>query len=149
MFVSLISNALSHYQFTAVPVVISVYPDEQFSYTVDEGNSVTFECTATGIPDPEITWRRNEMAFNSSDPRVTIGNMPTIIEAMRDSDNKTVFQVTQTLTLNTTMDSDSGMYESVAMNHVGQDSSFFELIVQGDYCCCSMVVVKFKQPGEI
>ena len=123
-----------------VPVVISVYPNGQLTYTVNEGNSVTFKCTATGIPDPEITWRRDEMAFNSSDPRVTIGSMPTIIEVMRDSDNETVFEVTQTLTLNTTMDSNSGMYECVAMSDVGQDSSFYELIVQGDYCCCSMFV---------
>ena len=141
MYLSLTSNTLPHYQFTVVPVVISVYPDGQLTYTVNEGNSVTFECTATGIPDPEITWRRNGMAFNSSDQRVTIGSMPSIMEVMRDSDNETVFEVTQTLTLNTTMDSDSGMYECVAMNDVGQDSSSFELIVQGDYCCCSIVVV--------
>ena len=145
MYLSLISNALSHYQFTVVPVVTSVYPDGQLTYTVNEGNSVTFECTTTGIPDPEITWMRNGMAFNSSDQRVMIRSMPTIMEVMRDSDNETVFEVTQTLTLNTTMDSDSGMYECVAMNDVGQDSSFFELIVQGDYCCCSMVVVAIIQ----
>ena len=141
MYLSLTSNTLPHYQFTVVPVVISVYPDGQLTYTVNEGNSVTFECTATGIPDPEIIWRKNGMAFNSSVPRVTIGSMPTIVQVMRDSDNETVFEVTQTLTLNTTMDSDSGMYECVAMNNVGQDSSFFELIVQGDYYCYSMVVV--------
>ena len=117
-----------------VPVVASVYPDGQTNYTVNEGNSVTFECIATGIPAPEITWRRNGMAFNSSDSRVTIGNMPNTMEVMRDSDNETVFEVTQTLTLNTTMDSDSGMYECVAMSDVGEDSGFFELIVQSEYC---------------
>ena len=122
-----------------VPVVTSVYPDGQTTYTVNEGNFVMFECTATGIPAPEITWRRNGVAFNSSDSRVTIGNMPTTMEVMRDRDNETVFEVTQTLTLNTTMDSDSGMYECVAMNDFGEDSGFFELIVQGEYCSSMLV----------
>lgn len=114
---------------TVVPMVTSVYPEvEQMNYTVNASNPVTFSCTATGIPAPMISFRRNGAMLFSDLPAA-----PTTVMVMRDSDNERVFQVTQTLLLNTTMDADSGMYECLASNGVGNNSAIFELIVQGEF----------------
>ena len=78
------------------------------NYTVNEGNSVIFECSATGIPAPEITWFRNGSELNSTtDSRVTVGNASDPMSFVR-GDSETVFEVSRTLTLDNTMDSDSG-----------------------------------------
>ena len=120
--------------FTVIPVVTSLYPEmNQMNYTVDEGNSITFECTATGIPAPEITWLRNGMELNStSDPRITFETASTPMDIIRD-DGETVQEVTRNMTLSNTVDEDSGSYVCMATNVAGSGSDTFEVIVQGMY----------------
>ena len=105
------------------------------NYTVNEGNSVTFECTATGIPAPEITWLRNGVELNSiSDNRVMLDNASNPVGFVRMDDGEVLSQVTRSLTLTDTMDSDSAAtYTCVASNAAmpGVDMMDFELIVQG------------------
>ena len=115
-----------------VPVVTSVYPEaNQMNYTVDEGNSLTFECTATGIPAPEITWLRDGVELNSiSDPRINFGIASRPIDVSRD-DNETVLEVTCTLTLANAVDEDSGSYVCMATSIAGSGNDTFEGIVQG------------------
>ena len=122
-------------QHPVVPVVTSVYPEmNQMSYTIDEGNSVTFECTATGIPAPEITWLRNGVELNStSDPRITFGTASTPMDVSRD-DNETVQEVTRDLILSSIADEDSGSYVCMATNVAGSGNDTFEVIVQGVLC---------------
>ena len=117
---------------TVVPVVTSVYLEvDQMSYTVDEGNSVIFECTATGIPAPEITWLKDGVELNSiSDPRITFGFASDPMDFSRD-DGETVLGVTRNLTLANTVDEDSGSYVCMATNIAGNDNDTFEVIVQG------------------
>ena len=118
------------------PAITNVYPDvDQMNYTVNEGNSVIFECTATGIPAPEITWLRNGVELNSiSDNRVMLGNVSNPVGFVRMDDGEVLSQVTRSLTLTDTMDSDSAAtYTCVASNAAmpGVDMMNFELIVQG------------------
>ena len=103
------------------------------NYTVDEGNSLTFECTATGFPAPEITWLRDGVELNStSDPRIKFGIACDPMDVSRD-DNKTVVEVTRNLNLTDIVDEDSGSYVCVATNIAGSRNDTFEVIVQGIY----------------
>ena len=111
------------------PTVTSVYPEMIQNYTVNEGNSVIFECSATGIPAPVITWLRNGRELNSAtDSRVTIRNASAPISFIR-GDSETVLEVSRTLTLDNTVDSDSGLYECRATNVAGTNADSFEVIV--------------------
>ena len=96
---------------------------------------VTFECTATGIPGPNITWRRDNDSseFNNTlEPRVTLG-MQTIPEPVSTSIG-TIFTVSRQLNLSNTVDSDSGVYFCQASNgkaDILNVETPFELFVAG------------------
>ena len=97
------------------------------SYTVNESEPVTFECTATGIPDPDVEFNLSSIAS-----RVQVGGPSSPIEVARMSDGEMVYQVTRTAMITSTVDSDSGVYECIATSDIpGMDSAQFELIVQG------------------
>ena len=97
------------------------------NYTVNESEPVTFECTAAGIPAPDIYFN-----FTSITSRVQVSVPSSPIEVTRMSDGEMVYQVTQTATIASTVDSDSGVYECIVTNDIpGMDSVQFELIVQG------------------
>ena len=94
-------------------------------YVTNETSPVTFQCTATGIPSPSIIWLKGGTALSSSsDPRITLGSLS---EQLLPSG---VYQVTQTLTIINTTDSDSGSYLCVGNNDAGSDTDQFQLIVQ-------------------
>ena len=118
-------------------MVISVYPDpSQMNYTVDMGDVVTFQCVATGIPAPSITWFRNGTELSNS--RVTLGDLSE--STAMDGDGEMILQTSRTLNLSMTQDNDSGSYECRASNDAtpGEDSESFEVIVQSKYlACCS------------
>ena len=99
------------------------------NYTVNENEPVTFECTATGIPAPDIQFN---FSIETSYIQVSVPSSP--IEVTRMSDGEMVYQVTRTAVITSTVDSDSGVYECIATNDIpGMDSEQFELIVQGMY----------------
>ena len=117
------------------PEVTNVYPDlSQMNYTVNEGNTANFSCTATGIPAPSITWLRNGTELNSSDPRVTFNDLSSPVSVMND-DGEMVYSVTRTFMLSMSRDEDSGIYECTASNEAtpGIDTMQFDLIVQSEY----------------
>ena len=62
-------------------------------YTVNETETVTFECTATGVPVPVITWNRNGVELSGN--RVIVSN-PTPASYNR-RDGEVVQIVTRTL----------------------------------------------------
>ena len=134
------------YLFLVSPMVTSVYPDpSQMNYTVNMGDVVTFQCVATGIPAPSITWFRNGNEFNSSTNfRVTLSD-PSEATSVADVDNaeETIFQTSHTLNLSMTEDGDSGSYEcrvsNVAMS--GEDSEPFDLIVQSKIPCAHVFFI--------
>ena len=113
---------------TVLPVITNVYPEVgQMNYTVNESDPVTFECTATGIPAPDIEF--NFMVI-ATDVQVSVPSSP--VEVTRMFDGEMVFQVTRTAVITSTVDSDSGVYECIATNDIpGMEKNQFELIVQG------------------
>ena len=114
-----------------------VVPVENFTYTFDEGLTVIFECSASGIPAPTITWFRlvgnMPTEYNRFvDSRVSISDPSMINSSYEPPDGRgTVFLVTSLLTLSGSNDSDSGMYSCQAGNQFGNVTRQFGLIVQG------------------
>ena len=112
-----------------------ITPVENFVYTVNETNPVIFECSASGIPAPTISWFR--VVLNVS--TVLVENSHILI-SMPQVDNTyelpggrgTAFLVTSTLTMPATQDEDSGQYACQAVNEFGNETREFELIVQGE-----------------
>ncbi len=113
------------------PVVTSVYPDStQLNYTVNMGDPVTFQCVATGIPAPTITWFRNGTELMNT----RVGVNPPNVTSVLDGIGETIYQSTRTLTLDMTKDNDSGVYECRASNAAipGENMMPFELIVRSE-----------------
>ena len=119
---------------TLSPSVIPniTFPLDDQVYTVNKTDPVTFTCSATGIPPPEITWMRNGLVVDeSTEPHISLNfsNPETISTADGD-----IYLVTHTLTISSTRNGDSDNYTCVASNentvtpNVTQD---FELVVQG------------------
>ena len=117
--------------FPVVPEITE--PGVETVVTVNEGMTATFECTATGIPGPTITWRRmNSTNEFTEDSRVVLGE-PTPPQPVT-TPNGTIFSVTRQLNLTTTRDSDSGFYFCQASG--GEEDILnvelpFELFVRG------------------
>ena len=106
------------------------FPVDSTVYVVNETDPVTFTCSATGIPPPEINWMRNGMPISNA--RVTLSN-PTMPE-LYPTDGGNIFLVSRNLTLANTMDADSGTYTCVASNGnavTPSDTQDFELFVNG------------------
>ena len=123
-----LSFSLSLYLSVVPPMIQTVHPvPGQMVYTVNETETVTFQCSATGIPGPSISWSRNGVEL--SGPRVMFGDsIPTNIS--RGSDGEYVWLVNRTIQLANTRDDDSGTYTCNATNSAGDDYEPFELIVQ-------------------
>ena len=77
------------------------------STTVEEGEDIIFNCTATGQPQPVITWKKSE------------GFLPQ---------RRTIIRDAELTILNVSVD-DSGLYVCTGTNAVGSNSSAVELSV--------------------
>ena len=107
-----------------------IFPNGSFAgYVVNVTDAVTFECTATGIPPPNIQWSRDGMLLSSgvmlSEPSQTLVSAPM--------GTGMIYQVERMLTFDT-IANDTGTYTCEASNinevrpTVAQNSTLF---VQG------------------
>ena len=107
---------------------------ENFIYIANETNSILFECSASGIPAPTISWFRisqNTSAILTNGPRSLIPS-PQVDSTYELADGRgTAVLVTSTLTIPVTQDEDSGQYTCQAVNNFGNETREFGLIVQG------------------
>ena len=101
-----------------------------FVYTVNETEVAIFECTATGIPPPTISWYRNGTELREDlDPRITLSNHSEPLFVSRDGE--VIYSISRSLMLANTRDDDSAIYTCLASNTVDGSYQQFELIVQG------------------
>ena len=109
------------------------FPPDGHTFYTNEFTPAVFQCTATGIPAPEISWYRNGTVLNNStDACVTLSEASVSMVA---TDGGDVYQVSRTLTVDNAMDSDSGNYTCVADNGNAVQPSVsqeFELFFRGE-----------------
>ena len=123
---------------------------------VNEGQNVTFSCSAFGVPAPSLSWRKDGMELSpSSDSRVfLLPEVTTQVDYMGP-----VYRNTRMLTFtnvigNDTRNTPGDMYHCVAINTVGAGNNTkkaeavgnFSLFVRGTYvpsvtCVCTALIV--------
>ena len=112
--------------------------------TVNESASATFQCTATGIPAPVISW------FMGTEELITAGSgdvlesltsridIQDLEESLYLTAGGNVSSVQSNLTISSTVGNDSGQYSCNASNMVGismrqaDDGESTTLFVQGE-----------------
>ena len=111
--------------FTLNVVAVPTVSLEMSSYFVDESDSVTFQCTSTGVPEPVIYWYRNGSLLNDTSRFIASQNETFNSSAM-------IYSITGSLMLIDALVTDSGNdYSCVATNSVGSSAVIFSLTV---YC---------------
>ena len=102
-------------------------------YVVNETFSVTFMCTATGIPAPDIQWMRESMTLNPSN-NSSFAQRIELSSPVVDEPERSVASVTRTVTISDTVEGDRGNYSCVGTNVAegGTDEETFELFIQGN-----------------
>ena len=111
-----------------------VYPPENSVITVDQFQPATFDCSATGIPPPQISWTRSHNGGSISLTSMTSIDIcqPIQMDNYVLVDGRGMaFRVNRLLVLNETEDRDNGVYSCVGSNIAGNDSREFQLVVQG------------------
>ena len=111
-----------------------ITPVENFIYTVNETNPITFECSASGIPAPTISWFRVNQTVSTmlTNGIRSLISPPQVDNTYELPDGRgTAFLVTSTLTISVTQDEDSGQYACQAINDFGNETREFMLVVQG------------------
>ena len=102
-----------------------------FNYTVNSSDPVTFQCTASGIPPPLITFYNSYGPLSFVvDPRVIISDP---ITGSVTIGQQTVSTTSRNLTINSTRDGDSGNYTCEASNQgvaTFYSNLTFQLVVQ-------------------
>ena len=107
------------------------FPPDNFIETMNETDSVTFICVVIGIPAPSISFYQNGTLLDqSADQRITLtdNSEPQYFQTTTG----TVFRVSRNLTLDNTMDADSGTYACVASSTAANVTQEFDLVVQGE-----------------
>ena len=111
-------NASANLTVHVVPTVSSLMD----AYTVNENSSVSFRCTGTGVPEPVITWYRNEALI--TDDRFTRSKLFSL------NPSTLIYSITGSLNLTNAYDTDTDTgYSCVASNTAGNATDSFGLTV--------------------
>ena len=115
-------NAHTHTHTHTVPPTVT--PASQTTNTIQRGNNITLECSATGNRQPNFTWiyngtvNLNELS-RGHDSRFGVNTQSE------------VNSVTGRLTVSGASYGDAGMYTCNATNKAGSDSTNFTINIEG------------------
>ena len=113
-------------------------PDSGQRLVVNQTDSVTFVCSATGIPTPLIQWYQGDLLLNGTGPGINSRvNLTTTVNTSLGELSTAI----SSLTISDTMGGDSGNYTctatSVLTNYTemteGNNIEIIELYVQGKF----------------
>ena len=116
--------------FLVPPTVIT--PNGSRVVTV-EGTSLLVDCTAAGIPPPNITWQdpSGTELPNDDNMRIILQDR-TVPQLMADDGFTFLYHVIRTLVINNANDIDTGNYTCIADNGVvAMDNNAVEVFVRG------------------
>ena len=91
------------------------FTERPHGITVREGEPVTFQCRASGVPAPVMSWQKDGYMITQSDHHYRVDN----------EDGRSV------LTIDRAAGTDSAWYQCTAVNVAGTASNRAKLIVQG------------------
>ena len=108
-------------------------PTDGSLFTVNETDSYSLTCNATGIPEPmTFIWLKDGVVQNytMNTDRISVSGLsPAIPYSTSDG---IVQSVSQVLTISSAVDDDSGMYTCRVSNGIrNSDNVTIELVVQG------------------
>ena len=93
--------------------------------SIDIGANVTFNCTATGLPKPSISWiKNNDSSALQSNPRVTFINNPNSLTNQKTPHSQ--------LFITGTKKEDFGKYQCEAKNSAGKNLSLPAFLTSKD-----------------
>ena len=124
----------THTHTLVIPVIIA--PPAGSTFTVNETEDITIECSAIGIPAPAIFFSTviNIILNNTVDSRISLSNTTEPMEYVRD-DGEIVQQVYRSMTLSDSEDGDSDEYLCVAASPaVGTTQLRVSFVVQSMLC---------------
>ena len=125
----------------AVPArIISLEP--AVNLVVNQTDSATFVCTATGLPTPSVQWYRGTLLLDGTG--MGINSRVALNQTMAAGSLGQVDTVTSSLTITDTLGEDSDIYSCVTTNNLlninvtmeGRDQQNTTLFVQGIYIYC-------------
>ena len=108
-----------------LPTITS--PDPGQKLIVNQTDSVTFECSATGIPTPLIQWYQNDLLLNGTGPGI---NSRVDLTSIMNAPNGKLHISWSTLAINPIMGGDSGNYTCIASNQLIDNDEITEVRVQ-------------------
>ena len=111
--------------FSCCHIVIPNVTSSQAVYITNEGDPVTFRCSATGVPSPSFEWFNQSTRITGNNSQITISTINSSLLA-----STLLYQLIQELTIIETNDYDSVGYYCAATNLAGSDNASVELIVQ-------------------
>ncbi len=117
------------------PLITSLDPGDML--VVNQTNSATFVCTATGLPTPLVQWYRGDLLLNGTG--MDINSRVELNNTMMDGTQGQISTVISIITITDTIGDDSDTYSCVASNVMinidamedGRDQQNVTLFVQG------------------
>ena len=127
------NTILYHYDFICFSDMVRIHSNSSITnHIVNETDLLVLDCTATGIPLPNITWSKNgsQINFPSDQQSLTIST---------SQDSNSVYRVISMLSISSVKYSDRGTYICTASNidlsdgsHFSNDTSLFTITVQSE-----------------
>lgn len=123
----------------SVVTPLVVIPEANFQFIVNQTNSLTIVCNATGVPVTNISWYQSDNtsltglqnAEGEINSRIDLSEQDT---SLYPGPNGTLFLTSQSLTLSSANGTDTGNYSCVATNLVQTVTRPFSIFVQGQRC---------------
>lgn len=116
----------------AIPQITNIESTSRHPRT---GEPFSIECTATGIPKPEISWRLKGTVLNDTDIYTCDSKFNIIPNPSRNSSR---------LRISAASNEFNGTYECIIFNDAGSDSKSIDIYLQGQLHIIVTITMKWS-----